>query len=43
MGVREEGGGRGLLFTVDHNNFLPCVTVTRGEAGRGNTVQWRPV
>ena len=43
MGVREEGGGRGLLFTVDHNNFLPCVTVTRDEAGRGNTVQWRPV
>ena len=43
VGVREEGGGRGLLFTVDHNNFLPCVTVTQAEAGRGNTVQWRPV
>ena len=43
MGVREEGGGRGLLFTVDHNNFLPCLTVSLAEDQAGTRLQYRPV
>ena len=29
VGVREDKGSQSLHFTVDHNNFLPCVTVSR--------------
>ena len=42
VGVREDRG-QSLHFTVDHNNFLPCVTVTEAAGGEGNTVEYRPV
>ena len=42
VGLREDRG-RPLHFTVDHNNFLPCVTVTEAAGGEGNTVEYRPV
>ena len=42
VGVREDRG-QSLHFTVDHNNFLPCVTVTEGASDHGTTVEYKPV
>ena len=41
-GGREEEG-RGLVFTVDQNNFLPCLTVSLAEEHAGTRLQYRPV
>ena len=40
VGRREEV--RSLVMTVDHNNFLPCLTVSPGEEA-GTRLQYRPV
>ena len=40
--VREEEG-QGLVFTVDHNNFLPGLTVSLGGDQTGARIQYRPV
>ena len=38
-----EDEGRGLVFTVDQNNFLPCLTVSLAEEQAGTRLQYRPV
>ena len=43
VGVREDKGSQSLHFTVDHNNFLPCVTVSEGVSGQRTTVEYKPV
>ena len=43
VGVREDRGPQSLHFTVDHNNFLPCVTVSEGVSGQRTTVEYKPV
>ena len=42
-GGREEEEERGLVFTVDQNNFLPCLTVSLAEEQAGTRLQYRPV
>ena len=39
----EEGRVQGLVFTVDHNNFLPCLTVSLAGDQAGTRLQYRPV
>ena len=34
---------QGLVFTVDLNNFLPCLTVSLAEEHAGTRLQYRPV
>ena len=42
VGRREEV--RSLVMRVDHNNFLPCLTVSLAEEEEGGTrLQYRPV
>ena len=41
--LRMRGDQRGLHFTVDHNNFLPCVAVSLHQQGHGTTVDYRPL
>ena len=41
VGRREEAC-QGLVFTVDHNNFLPCVAVSLKESS-GIRLQYKPV
>merc|ERR1712227_299826 len=43
VGVREDKGSQSLHFTVDHNNFLPCNTISEGVSGQRNTVEYKPV
>ena len=40
--MRDDQRG-GLHFTVDHNNFLPCVAVSLHQQGHGTTVDYRPL
>ena len=42
VGVKEEQG-RSLHFTVDHNNFLPCVTVEAVSGHGVTTVDYKPL
>ena len=41
VGRREEV--RSLVMRVDHNNFLPCLTVSLAEEEGGTRLQYRPV
>ena len=42
-GKEEERQMQGLVFTVDHNNFLPCCLVSLDEKQAGTRIQYRPV
>ena len=42
-GGREQEEEQGLVFTVDLNNFLPCLTVSLAEDQAGSRLQYRPV
>ena len=41
--VREREEEKGLVFTVDHNNFLPCLTVSLAGDHAGTRIQYKPV
>merc|ERR1711879_1113156 len=41
--VRGREEEKGLVFTVDHNNFLPCLTVSLAGDHAGTRIQYRPV
>ena len=43
VGVKEEEQGRSLHFTVDHNNFLPCVAVESVTEHGVTTVDYKPL